>query len=196
MARTEDPRTVQTLIRPAIESDVDVLHRFIVELAEVEDFPGAVTAQPEDVAAALFGTDPVAEAAIAIVDGEPAGFALFYPTYSTVLGRPGIHLEDLYVAEEHRGGGLGRGLVDGRPAALPRLEHATFARFPPGDRSLRGREVLDDSVTHVNAARDLHVGHLPAKPARERISAAAAMSRSVRCWASAASACARFFTMS
>jgi GNAT superfamily N-acetyltransferase len=99
------------LIRPAEPGDVDVLHRFIVELAEAEDFPGAVTAEPQNVAEALFGARPVAEAVVATIGGEPVGFALFYPTYSTIVGRPGIHLEDLYVRPEHRGSGLGQKLL-------------------------------------------------------------------------------------
>jgi GNAT superfamily N-acetyltransferase len=99
------------LIRPAEPTDVDVLHQFIVDLAEAEEFPGQVTAEPQDVAQALFGSRPVAEAVVAIIDGAAAGFALFYPTYSTIIGRPGIHLEDLYVRPEHRGSGLGRALL-------------------------------------------------------------------------------------
>jgi GNAT superfamily N-acetyltransferase len=104
-------RCGRPVIRPARPDDVDVLHRFVVELAETEQFPGEVTAQPADLTAALFGPGAVAEAVLATVDGQPAGFALFYPTYSTVLGRPGIHLEDLYVRPEHRGSGLGRALL-------------------------------------------------------------------------------------
>ena len=98
-------------IRPAEPGDVDVLHRFVVELVAAEQFPGEVTAQPEDLAHALFGADAVAEAVVATSDGEPVGFALYYPTYSTILGRPGLHLEDLYVAAEHRGAGLGEALL-------------------------------------------------------------------------------------
>ncbi|SCG48257.1 Acetyltransferase (GNAT) family protein [Micromonospora echinaurantiaca] len=104
-------RAGRTVIRPAEPGDADTLHRFIVELAEAEDFPGEVRAEPADVARALFGPRPVAEAVVATVDDEPVGFALFYPTYSTVLGRPGIHLEDLYVRPEQRGGGVGRALL-------------------------------------------------------------------------------------
>ncbi|MFC4059564.1 GNAT family N-acetyltransferase [Planomonospora corallina] len=117
MEKIESPATVspvipvEPLIRPAEPGDADVLHRFIVELAEAEQFPGEVTARPRDVAEALFGPRPVAEAVIAEAGGEPVGFALFYPTYSTIVGRPGIHLEDLYVRPEHRGGGLGRVLL-------------------------------------------------------------------------------------
>jgi len=98
-------------LRPAEPGDVEILHRFVVELAEAEAFPGTVTAQPADLAQALFGPHPVAEAVLATVDGQPAGFALFLPTYSTVLGRPGMHLEDLYVRAEHRGHGLGQALL-------------------------------------------------------------------------------------
>lgn len=108
-----EPATIppDPVIRPAEPRDVDVLHRFIMELTEYEDFPEPVTARPADLTAALFGPHPVAEAVVATMDGQPAGFALFYPTYSTVLGRPGIHLEDLYVRPEHRGTGLGRALL-------------------------------------------------------------------------------------
>lgn len=103
--------TATPLIRPAAPTDVDLLHRFVVELAEAEDYPGEVTARPADLAAALFGPDAVAEAVLATIDGEPVGFALFYPTYSTIVGRRGVHLEDLYVRPGHRGAGVGRVLL-------------------------------------------------------------------------------------
>lgn len=110
---TDDPATIPAapVIRPAEPGDVGMMHRFIVELTEYEEFPEPVTAQPADLAAALFGPHPAAEAIVATVGGQAAGFALFYPTYSTVLGRPGIHVEDLYVRPEYRGGGLGRALL-------------------------------------------------------------------------------------
>lgn len=98
-------------IRSARPDDVEVLHRFIVELAEAERFPGEVTARPDDLARALFGEHAVAEAVLATQDGQPVGFALYYPSYSTIVGRPGLRLEDLYVRAEHRGAGLGRALL-------------------------------------------------------------------------------------
>jgi GNAT superfamily N-acetyltransferase len=99
------------LIRPAGPGDVDVLHQFIIELAEVEQFPEPVTAKRQHLAEVLFGPHPLVEALLATVDEQPVGFSLFYSTYSTVCGRTGIHLEDLYVRREHRGSGLGRALL-------------------------------------------------------------------------------------
>jgi GNAT superfamily N-acetyltransferase len=100
------------MIRPARPDDANAIHRFIVELAETEAFPGEVSARPSDVHAALFGARPSAEAVVAEADGVPVGFALFYPTYSTIEGRPGIHLEDLYVGEAYRGSGLGHRFLE------------------------------------------------------------------------------------
>lgn len=94
-------------IRPAEPDDVEQLHAFVVELAEAEEFPGEVTARPDDLRAALFGETPVAEAVVATIGDAAVGFALHYPSYSTVVGRPGLHLEDLYVRAEHRGAGVG-----------------------------------------------------------------------------------------
>jgi GNAT superfamily N-acetyltransferase len=112
-------------MRPAQPADVETLHRFVVELAATEEFPGEVTAQPADLAVALFGAEAVAQAIVAEIGGLPVGFALYYPTYSTIVGRPGIHLEDLYVAEEFRGAGVGQALL----ARLAELAHARGGRL-------------------------------------------------------------------
>ena len=98
-------------IRPAERSDVPLLLALIRELAEYERAAHRVTGTEDELADALFGERPAAEAVIAEVDGEPAGFALYFTTFSTWLCRPGIYLEDLYVRPEHRRGGIGRRLL-------------------------------------------------------------------------------------
>ncbi|HEU0012349.1 MAG TPA: GNAT family N-acetyltransferase [Longimicrobium sp.] len=98
-------------IRAAVEGDVPLVLRFIRELAEYERLLHEVVATEERLRATLFGPRPGAEAVIAEVDGEAAGFALFFHNYSTFLAQPGIYLEDLYVRPEMRGHGVGRALL-------------------------------------------------------------------------------------
>lgn len=104
-------------IRPATIDDVPLIRQLIVELAEYEKLAHAAVATDDDLRAQLFGERPAAEVLIGEVDGEPAGFALFFHTFSTFLGKRGLYLEDLYVRPAYRGAGLGRHLM----AALARI---------------------------------------------------------------------------
>ncbi|MGH8354935.1 MAG: GNAT family N-acetyltransferase [Pseudomonas sp.] len=98
-------------LRPARRQDVPLILGFIRELAEYEKLSHQVVADEAQLAANLFGPRPYAEVLIGEVDGEPAGFALFFHNFSTFLGQPGIYLEDLYVRPAVRGSGLGRALL-------------------------------------------------------------------------------------
>ena len=98
-------------VRAASEEDVPLILSFINELAEYERLSHEVVATEEALREHLYGERPVAEVVIAEDGGEPAGFALFFHSFSTFLGRPGIYLEDLYVRPEFRGGGIGRALL-------------------------------------------------------------------------------------
>lgn len=98
-------------LEPATATDVPVILRFIKELAEYEKLSHEVVATEDTLRAALFGSRPAAEVVIAYAGNEPVGFALYFPTFSTFLGRPGIYLEDLYVTPARRGHGVGRRLL-------------------------------------------------------------------------------------
>lgn len=94
-------------IRAARLDDVPAILQMIRELADYEKMLSHAQATAADLTAALFGPRPVAEALLADVDGAPAGFALFFATFSTFVGKPGIYLEDIFVRPEHRGQGIG-----------------------------------------------------------------------------------------
>jgi GNAT superfamily N-acetyltransferase len=98
-------------IRPATPDDLPEVLAFIRELAAYERLAEPVQASEADLAAALFGTRPHAEVVLACLAGTPVGFALFFHNFSTVTGKPGIYLEDLFVRPEARGRGAGRQLL-------------------------------------------------------------------------------------
>jgi GNAT superfamily N-acetyltransferase len=98
-------------VRFATADDAALLLRLIRELAAFERAPNAVVATEADLLRHGFGERPQFEAILAFVDGEPAGAALFHSRFSTWLGRPGLYLEDLYVAERARDLGVGRRLM-------------------------------------------------------------------------------------
>lgn len=100
-------------LRPATPADVPVILGFIRDLATYERLLDQVEATVERLRATLFPATgaPAAECVLALWDGAPAGFALFFPTYSTFLARPGIHLEDLFVTPVLRGRGIGGALL-------------------------------------------------------------------------------------
>jgi len=98
-------------IRPATVDDVPLILSLIRGLAEYERLAHECVASEELLRASLFGTRADAEVVIAEVDGEGAGFALFFHNYSTFLARKGIYLEDLFVWPRFRGRGIGRALL-------------------------------------------------------------------------------------
>jgi GNAT superfamily N-acetyltransferase len=98
-------------IRDARPEDVELIFGWIVELATYERAADQVTGTPALLRDALFGERPSAEALIADIEAQPAGFALYHGTFSTWEARPGIWLEDLYVPAEHRRAGVGLALL-------------------------------------------------------------------------------------
>jgi GNAT superfamily N-acetyltransferase len=98
-------------IRPATPEDVGTMLGFVRDLAAFERMPDAVSASEADLLRDGFGPTPRFEARIALSDGKPCGFSLFFITYSTWEGRPGLYLEDIFVAEWARRQGVGRRLL-------------------------------------------------------------------------------------
>ena len=98
-------------IRPATIDDVPLIRALIAELAEYERLADAAVAADDDLRAQLFGAQPAAEVLIGEVDGQAAGFALFFHNFSTFLGKRGLYLEDLFVRPELRGRGIGKRLM-------------------------------------------------------------------------------------
>ncbi len=105
------------MIRPATPADISSILQLIRALADYEKLSDQVVINEAQLREHLFGPRPYAEVLLAEEAGRVVGYALFFHTYSTFLGRPSLYLEDLFVLPEHRGRGHGKGLL----ARLARL---------------------------------------------------------------------------
>ena len=147
------------MIRPAIPEDVPEIHALTCELADYEKLRHKLISTPADFRRALFGERPLMEALVAEIP-EPttpespsqlAGSGLFYPTFSTFTGQPGLWLEDLYVRPQFRGQGIGRALLDhllnlARERGCARAEWSVLDWNEPAIRFYQelGAEVMPD----------------------------------------------------
>ena len=145
------------VIRAAGPDDVETIFALIVELAQYERAPDQVRGTPALLREALFGERPSCEALIAARadGGETLGFALFHGTFSTWECRPGIWLEDLYVPERFRRGGIGGRLLSAVAAialqrGCARLEWVALDWNAPalGFYERLGARTLEDWVVH------------------------------------------------
>jgi GNAT superfamily N-acetyltransferase len=91
---------------------VPVILSLIRELADYERAPDAVVATEAGLIEVLFGPKHSAEVLLALDEGAPVGFAVYFFNFSTWLGRPGLYLEDLFVRPTVRGKGYGRALLE------------------------------------------------------------------------------------
>lgn len=99
------------MIRFARPEDLAEIASLIRALAEYERLADSVAFDERALETSLFGERPYAEVLLAEDGAEVAGFALFFHSFSTFLGKPGIYLEDLFVKPECRGRGHGRALL-------------------------------------------------------------------------------------
>jgi GNAT superfamily N-acetyltransferase len=108
------------MIRSATANDIPVICQLIRDLAEYERLSHEVVLDPDRLREHLFGARPYARVLLVEEQAQVVGFAFYFYTYSTFLGRPGIYLEDLFVQPAHRGKGHGKAL-------LLRLAHIALA---------------------------------------------------------------------
>lgn len=98
-------------IRPATADDAPLILRFIIDLAIYEKAEHEVKTDVAGICNSLFGEGSTSHGLICELNGVPIGYAVYFFSYSTWLGKHGIYLEDLYVSPEHRGCGAGKALL-------------------------------------------------------------------------------------
>ncbi len=150
-----DDHAAPPVVRAARQQDVPVLLELFWELAEYEHLEHEMRATEELLSEALFGERPAATALIAEQDSQIAGYALFFPTFSSFLTTQGVWLEDLFVRPAHRGAGAGRALLAAVAARVQatggeRLEWAAldWNELALGFYRRVGAQTMGEWITH------------------------------------------------
>jgi GNAT superfamily N-acetyltransferase len=157
-------------IRPATADDVPEILALIRDLAAYEREPLAVVATEADLLRDGFGPVKRFDCLIAEWSGVPAGFALYFYSYSTWLGHAGIYLEDLFVRPVFRGKGIGKSLLSSVAAiavaeGCPRLEWSVLDWNQPSidfyhqmgavmKSEWKGMRVSGDALSTLASCRD------------------------------------------
>jgi GNAT superfamily N-acetyltransferase len=100
---------LQIEVREGTPDDVPLILSFIRALADFEHLE--VPTNEDILRESLFGRNPAAFTLLAYVNDEPAAYVIYFYTFSTILGKRGLWLEDLYVKPEYRAKGIGRALL-------------------------------------------------------------------------------------
>ena len=101
----------QLKIRMATREDIPTLLKLIKELAEYHKSSDELLATEEELERSLFGEKCYAEVILGFENDSPISYALFCHNFSTLLGKPGLYLVDLYVVSQSRKQGVGRRML-------------------------------------------------------------------------------------
>ena len=105
------PDTGQVSLRLADTADAESIFGMLIGLSRAVGDQDRMVSSVHDIRRYGFGDEALFQALLAEQDGRAVGLSLFFYTYSTWLGRPGVYIQDLFVdATVHRSG-LGRRLV-------------------------------------------------------------------------------------
>ncbi|HRD99920.1 MAG TPA: GNAT family N-acetyltransferase [Ilumatobacteraceae bacterium] len=125
-------------IRPAIVDDAAAIHDMVLAIASETRLDQVVTSTADDIARHGFGVWPEFHTLIAEHDGEPVGMCLYFRHFSTVRGKVGGYIQDLYLQPQHRGSGLAARLLEAASAHIHEVG-GTFLRLSVDADNIRGQ---------------------------------------------------------
>jgi ribosomal protein S18 acetylase RimI-like enzyme len=145
-------------IRPATIDDAESIHAAIVGIAEAVGEQHKVKSTPDDIRRFGFGQTPAFEALIAEVEGVFAGLCLFFPSFSTWQGRPGAYVQDLFVAKDFRGLGVGEKLLK-QLAAVTRARGGRYIRLSVNTGNLRAQAFYQRLGLRLSDAEQIYAAY-------------------------------------
>lgn len=103
--------TPRIAIRRAVAADAETLADLLAALADEIGYASSNRAGAEALRRHGFGARPLFRALLAERGGAALGAAVYFPEFSTLRGKPGVYLQDIYLRPEARASGLGRRLL-------------------------------------------------------------------------------------
>lgn len=100
---------IEVEVRAGTVADVPLLLEFIRSMAAFENL--TVSATEESLRDALFGANPASHTLLAYVDAKAIGYATYFFTFATMIGKRGLWLDDLFIDPAFRGKGIGKALM-------------------------------------------------------------------------------------
>ena len=125
-------------IRFATIDDAEKVFSALVGIAETVKELHKLKSTVDDIRRFGFGESPAFETLIAEIDGRFAGCCLYFPSFSTWIGRPGVYVQDFYVADEFRGQGVGERMLQ-RLAAVTRKRGGCYIRLAVNTENYRAQ---------------------------------------------------------
>jgi ribosomal protein S18 acetylase RimI-like enzyme len=144
------------LIRAAVPADAEAIHQAVLKLAAHVGALDKVKSSPDDFRRHGFGADPAFQCLMAEIGGAFAGICLFFRSFSTFTGGPGVYVQDLIVEQKFRGAGVGEALLR-EAARISRDAGGTYLRLavdignPNAARFYQrlGLRHVDDDLIHA-----------------------------------------------
>ena len=132
----------QLVVRLATSDDAQTIYSALLGLGDFVGETHKITSTVEDIRRYGFGDRPCFRVLLAEAGGAFAGMCLFFPSFSTWKGRPGVYVQDLYVDAGFRGRGVGEMLVRA-VTALARDEGAVYLRLSVDARNSSAQAFYD-----------------------------------------------------
>jgi GNAT superfamily N-acetyltransferase len=110
-AMTTETPAPEITIRRAVERDCDTIAELLAALSAEIGYPDPAAGKAAALRRHGFGLAPLFRALLAEYGGRVLGTAVYFPEFSTLRGKPGVYLQDIYLRPEARATGLGRRLL-------------------------------------------------------------------------------------
>ena len=146
------------VIRFAGVEDADDIYASLVGIAETVEELHKLKSTADDIRRFGFGDAPAFETLIAEIDGRFAGCCLYFASFSTWIGRPGVYVQDFYVADEFRGQGVGERLLQ-RLAAVTRQRGGCYIRLAVDTQNYRAQAFYTRAGIKHSDTEQIHAAY-------------------------------------